>query len=110
MDIFGAMSYPSHHTITAFCPQRLDDSALIDIPYTSSAGNHLHFSRTIRRLSLRPVADLKELFRPLIFNLLIDNTDDHLKNLGMLYAENGHYLLSPAFDIVPQLTHLPSAA
>lgn len=105
---------------TAFLSQRFDRtgpdarqrrhylsaSALLDIPYTSSAGSYVDFARTIRRLSLRPAADLKELFRRLVFNLLIDNTDDHLKNHGMLHAENGHYLLSPAFDIVPQLTHL----
>lgn len=68
------------------------------------------FARTIYRLSLRPVADQKEPFRRLIFNLLIDNTDDHLKNHGMLSAENGRCLLSPVFDIGPQLTHLPSLA
>ena len=84
----------------------LSASALLDIPYASSAGSYVEFARTIRRLSLRPGADLKELFRRLVFNLLIDNTDDHLKNHGMLCAEDGRYMLSPAFDIVPQLTHL----
>lgn len=84
----------------------LSASALLDIPYESSAGSHVKFARVIRRLSLRPGADLKELFRRLIFNLLIDNTDDHLKNHGMLWAGNERYVLSPAFDIVPQLTNL----
>ncbi len=42
----------------------------------------------------------------LVFNLLIDNSDDHLKNHGVLYAGNGLYRLSPAFDVVPQLTNL----
>lgn len=84
----------------------LSASALLDIPYESSAGSYVEFARVIRRLSLRPGADLKELFRRLVFNLLIDNTDDHLKNHGMLYSGADRYVLSPAFDIVPQLTNL----
>jgi serine/threonine-protein kinase HipA len=42
----------------------------------------------------------------MIFNLLIDNTDDHLKNHGMLWVGKERYVLSPAFDVVPQLTNL----
>jgi serine/threonine-protein kinase HipA len=84
----------------------LSASALLDIPYESSDGSYVEFARVIRRLSMRPGADLKELFRRMIFNLLIDNTDDHLKNHGMLCSGGGRYLLSPAFDVVPQLTNL----
>ncbi|MER2538846.1 MAG: HipA domain-containing protein [Azonexus sp.] len=84
----------------------LSASALLDIPYESSDGSYVEFARVIRRLSLRPSTDLKELFRRLIFNLLIDNTDDHLKNHGMLWAGKDRYVLSPAFDVVPQLTNL----
>ena len=84
----------------------LSASALLNIPYESSAGSYIEFARVLRRLSSAPAADLEELFRRLIFNLLIDNSDDHLKNHGMLYAGKGRYRLSPAFDIVPQLTNL----
>lgn len=46
-------------------------------------------------------ADMKsELFRRMVFNILISNTDDHLRNHGFVY-ENGGYRLSPAYDIVP---------
>lgn len=84
----------------------LSASALLDIPYESSEGSYIEFARVIRRLSLRPGADLEELFRRMLFNLLIDNSDDHLKNHGMLWAGGERYVLSPAFDIVPQLTNL----
>jgi serine/threonine-protein kinase HipA len=84
----------------------LSASALLDIPYESSAGSYTDFARVVRRLSLRPGADLEELFRRMVFNLLIDNSDDHLKNHGMLCSDGKHYVLSPAFDIVPQLTNL----
>jgi len=44
---------------------------------------------------------MRELFRRLIFNILIDNTDDHEKNHVLLLTDSQHYLLSPAFDILP---------
>lgn len=97
-DRFGETAQQRRHYLSA--------SALLDIPYESSDGSYVEFTRVIRRLSLRPGADLKELFRRMIFNLLIDNTDDHLKNHGMLWAGSNRYVLSPAFDVVPQLTNL----
>ena len=84
----------------------LSAAALLDIPYESSKGSYVEFAQVLRRLSLAPRADLEELFRRMVFNLLIDNSDDHLKNHGMLDAGNGRYRLSPAYDVVPQLTNL----
>lgn len=48
-------------------------------------------------------SDLEELFRRMLFNILCNNWDDHLKNTGFLYdpAIRG-WRLSPAYDIVPQ--------
>ena len=43
----------------------------------------------------------EQLFRRMVFNILIDNTDDHEKNHALLRQPDGHYRLSPAFDIVP---------
>lgn len=97
-DRFGENARQRQHFLSA--------SALLDIPYQSSAGSYVDFARVIRRLSQRPGADLEELFRRMVFNLLIDNTDDHLKNHGMLATGGDQYILSPAFDVVPQLTNL----
>jgi len=44
---------------------------------------------------------MKELFRRMVFNILIDNTDDHEKNHVLLMADSGEYTLSPAFDVLP---------
>ncbi|MEP7043450.1 MAG: HipA domain-containing protein [Dokdonella sp.] len=46
-------------------------------------------------------ADLEELWRRLVFNLLITNVDDHLHNLGFLHERAGRWRLSPAFDLNP---------
>jgi serine/threonine-protein kinase HipA len=46
-------------------------------------------------------AQMQELFRRLIFNILMDNTDDHEKNHALLLTDANQYMLSPAFDILP---------
>lgn len=55
----------------------------------------------LRRISARPSQDVRELWRRLLFNFLINNVDDHLWNMGVLYAGNGQWRLAPAFDINP---------
>ena len=44
--------------------------------------------------------DLEELWRRIVFNISIKNTDDHLRNHGFLLTEKG-WKLSPAFDVNP---------
>lgn len=44
--------------------------------------------------------DLEQLFRRVMFNILIGNRDDHLRNHGFLREGNG-WRLSPAFDVNP---------
>jgi serine/threonine-protein kinase HipA len=46
-------------------------------------------------------SQMHELFRRLVFNLLIDNTDDHEKNHVLLLTRKQHYELAPAFDVLP---------
>ncbi|MDT8398213.1 MAG: type II toxin-antitoxin system HipA family toxin [Pseudomonadales bacterium] len=49
-----------------------------------------------------PIADIRELWRRLVFNFLICNTDDHLRNTAFLYdARNHGWCLAPAFDLNP---------
>lgn len=48
--------------------------------------------------------DAIELFRRMVFNILIDNTDDHEKNHALLVVnpfENGRLKLAPAYDVLP---------
>jgi serine/threonine-protein kinase HipA len=55
----------------------------------------------LRRIGARPTEDLRELWRRMLFNLLISNVDDHLWNVGVLYAGNNQWRLAPAFDVNP---------
>jgi serine/threonine-protein kinase HipA len=45
-------------------------------------------------------ADLEQLYRRILFSILIGNRDDHLRNHGFLRGQNG-WMLSPAFDVNP---------
>jgi serine/threonine-protein kinase HipA len=47
------------------------------------------------------IAHMRELFRRMVFNILIDNTDDHEKNHALLVTDAASYELSPAYDVVP---------
>ncbi|WP_435506149.1 HipA domain-containing protein [Variovorax sp. RHLX14] len=84
-----------HHYLSA--------SALLDVPYESSRGSYVEFAQTLRRISHRPAQDLPELFRRMVFNLVIGNSDDHVKNHGVLHVEGKGWELAPAFDLVAQI-------
>ena len=47
------------------------------------------------------VSDMRELFRRMVFNILIDNTDDHEKNHALLMTDAQQYALAPAYDVLP---------
>ena len=64
-------------------------------------GSYSDIADVIRQISSRPSDDLRELWRRIVFTILITNTDDHLKNHGFIYAGGDRWRLSPAFDINP---------
>jgi len=51
-------------------------------------------------------ADSAELFRRMVFNILVSNVDDHLRNHGFLWAGKKGWVLSPAYDLNPTPTDL----
>ena len=48
-----------------------------------------------------PNEDLAELWRRIVFTIMVNNTDDHLRNHGFLYERHRGWRLSPAYDINP---------
>jgi len=56
----------------------------------------------LRNYSYQPSIDIPILFRQMVFNVAIGNTDDHLKNFCMLQKKPG-LCLSPVYDIVPDI-------
>jgi serine/threonine-protein kinase HipA len=58
----------------------------------------------VRQLSDVPGKDLKGLYRQCVFNALIGNTDDHLKNFAMMRSEQGWHL-TQAYDLLPDVNN-----
>jgi len=65
-------------------------------------------ARTLRRIGVSHddvnQRDARELFCRMVFNILVDNTDDHEKNHSLLIVspfENGRMKLAPAYDVLP---------
>ena len=55
----------------------------------------------------RQAAMREELFQRMVFNILMDNTDDHERNHSIsLNLSDGYYDLTPAYDVVPSLQNL----
>ncbi len=46
-----------------------------------------------------PYASAKEMFRRMVFNVVVRNQDDHTKNISFLMDEDGVWRLSPAYDM-----------
>lgn len=63
--------------------------------------SYLEMADFIRQHGARPDADLEELWRRIVFNIAVRNTDDHLRNHGFLLTAQG-WTLSPLFDVNPQ--------
>ena len=55
----------------------------------------------IRQHGTQVREDLHELFRRMVFNILVTNDDDHLRNHGFLFDGTG-WRLSPLYDVVPK--------
>ena len=63
--------------------------------------SYVDIAETIRQHSAQARKDLHELWRRMVFNVLINNVDDHLNNHGFLHVAHSQWRLAPAFDINP---------
>lgn len=63
--------------------------------------SYLEVGDAMRQHSASIEAELEELWRRIVFYILISNTDDHLRNLGFLYAGREGWKLAPAYDLNP---------
>ncbi|WP_404391034.1 type II toxin-antitoxin system HipA family toxin [Humibacillus xanthopallidus] len=64
-------------------------------------GSYLEIAEAIEMRSSRATADLHQLWRRIVFSILISNTDDHLRNHGFLHEHDDAWHLAPAFDLNP---------
>lgn len=60
----------------------------------------------IRQNSSAPKDDMEELWKRIVFSVLISNTDDHLRNHGFIRPDNNGWRLSPIYDINPSIDNI----
>lgn len=73
-----------------------------ELKYESNHGKYLKkVSETLRRYSADPIKDLLKLWDLTIFDYLLGNTDNHIKNLSLLYSTDlSTVRLAPAYDLI----------
>lgn len=99
-----------HHT---FLTKRFDrqgiqrlhfSSAMTQLQYydgeQSQGASYLEIAEFLSTQGAQTETDLAQLWRRILFNIAVSNTDDHLRNHGFLLTKNG-WKLSPAYDLNP---------
>jgi len=91
--------------------KRFDREGEIRIPFLSAMSmlgakdnethSYLEIADAIRQYGASPRGDLKELWKRVVFSILVSNTDDHLRNHGFLYEGQKGWRLSPLYDVNP---------
>jgi serine/threonine-protein kinase HipA len=97
-----------HHT---FLTKRFDRTEKSRLHFTSAMtqlgyydgeynASYLELAQLLTEQGSNTKTDLEQLWRRIIFNIAISNTDDHLRNHGFIYHQGG-WILSPAYDVNP---------
>jgi serine/threonine-protein kinase HipA len=91
--------------------ERFDRRDQARIPYLSAMSllgaadrepySYPEIADALRQHGAGVAEDLPQLWRRMVFNVLVSNTDDHLRNHGVLYDGPRGWRLSPAFDLNP---------
>jgi serine/threonine-protein kinase HipA len=80
-------------------------SALTQLGYYDGnyEASYLELAQFLVEKGSQTKVDLEQLWRRIVFNIAVSNTDDHLRNHGFIYNKGG-WTLSPAYDINPVYT------
>lgn len=100
--------HSNHHT---FLTRRFDRTPESRLHFTSAMtqlgyydgdydASYLELAQFLTEKGSRSREDLAQLWRRIVFNIAVSNSDDHLRNHGFIYHDSG-WSLSPAYDINP---------
>lgn len=67
----------------------------------STGVSYLELAEVLINQGANTDQDLRELWSRIVFNMLVSNTDDHLRNHGFLLEPGVGWILSPAYDVNP---------
>lgn len=104
-----ALALPQGHAVAVERFDRLENTRLHVLSANTllrAAGEPMGYpelSQLLRRYAQPSLIKHQQaqLFKRMVFNILIDNTDDHEKNHALIRTDQGNYRLSPAFDVLP---------
>lgn len=101
---------------TVLLSRRFDRNDKIRIPFLSAMammgakdgerGSYPEMVDALAQYGAQGKADTHALYRRVVFNVLISNVDDHLRNHGFLWLGKAGWSLSPAYDLNPVPTDL----
>jgi serine/threonine-protein kinase HipA len=63
--------------------------------------SYIELAYALAQNGASPSEDMEELWRRIVFSILVSNTDDHMRNHGFIYERYKGWRLSPAYDINP---------
>ena len=80
----------------------MEDFCQLDMRLTADKykGSYERCAKLIKKFSGQPGFDLSEIFIRLVFSFVVGNSDMHLKNFSLI-ENNGKYVLSKAYDLLP---------
>jgi serine/threonine-protein kinase HipA len=91
--------------------RRFDRNGTVRVPFLSAMSmlgardgetrSYLEIADALNQHGAAAKEDKRALWRRIVFNILISNTDDHLRNHGFLYGGPDAWRLSPAYDLNP---------
>lgn len=71
-------------------------------------GTYEEIGHLIKKYVAASMPALENYLRLIVFNYLISNGDAHLKNFSLLQTDMGDYTLSPAYDLMSTVIHMPA--
>ncbi len=75
-------------------------AGLLDADYRIPSLDY-HALMALTRWLTRNMAEVEQMFRRLVFNVVIGNRDDHAKNFAFMMDAAGEWHLTPAYDLLP---------
>lgn len=66
----------------------------------ADGSSYLDIAAFIKSCGAQPKKDLVELWKRIVFNMAVTNTDDHLRNHAFIFTDKG-WVLSPLYDVNP---------
>lgn len=117
----AGIATPSHELMqvagkAVLLSRRFDRTGTIRIPFLSSMamvgakdgdrGSYPEIVDALARHGAQAKTDAHALYRRVVFNVLISNVDDHLRNHGFLWLGKTGWSLAPAYDLNPVPTDL----